>query len=436
MDLPPRPLNQKPGFLVDKTPFRAPGDLKSNDLPAQTDKDLVSLTMFIGIDYTAAARQRAGIGRYTRELVTALLALESPHQYVIFAATGGIERQAPNVKHQASSVKFRTIPISDEWMARLWHRLRLPIPVEAITGPLDVFYSPDFVLPPTRRSTRTLLTVHDLSFLRYPEAFVPKLRCYLKRVVPRSIARAGLVLADSAHTRSDLVSLLGVSPDKIQVLYSGVHPRFRPEAEPGERERLQARYGIGDRPYVLTVGTVQPRKNYVRLIQAFTRLQAYKLADLQLADLQLVIAGGRGWLYQDIFAEAEKHGDRVRFLGFVDEADLPALYRNGALFAFPSLYEGFGLPVLEAMACGLPVVCSDTSSLPEVAGDAALLVDPHDEDALAGAMTRALEETDLRREMIARGLAQAARFTWERAARQLLGMFDVGRETRGVVRVA
>ena len=386
--------------------------------------------MFIGIDYTAAVRQRAGIGRYTRELMAALLALESPHQYVLFAATGGIGRQTSSVKRQASSVKFRTIPISDEWMARLWHRLRLPIPVEAITGPLDVFYSPDFLLPPTHRSTRTLLTVHDLSFLRYPEAFVPKLRRYLERLVPRSIARADVVLADSAATQADIVSLLGVPPDKVQVLYSGVHPCFRPEAELGERDRLQARYGIGGRPYVLSVGTVQPRKNYIRLIKAFTRLQTCnlqtcKLANLQLADLQLLIAGGRGWLYQDIFAEAEKQGDSVRLLGFVDEADLPALYRNAVLFAFPSLYEGFGLPVLEAMACGVPVVCSDASSLPEVAGDAALLVDPHDEDALAEAMARGLGDAGLRREMITRGLAQATRFTWEQAARQLVGIFDV-----------
>ncbi|MBL7063999.1 MAG: glycosyltransferase family 4 protein [Anaerolineae bacterium] len=404
--------------------------------------------MRIGIDYTSAARQRAGIGRYTRELVAALLAFVGqdgilPHKYVLFAATGGLPRahwqREIDRLHAIRNSQFaiRNFPLSDEWLARLWHRARLPIPVEAITGPLDIFYSPDFVLPPTRRRTRTLLTVHDLSFLHYPEAFVPKLRRYLERVVPRSIARADLVLADSEATQADIISLLGVSPDKVQVLYSGVHPRFRPQPEPGEAERIRARYGLDQRPYVFSVGTVQPRKNYVRLIHAFNQLTTQltnqptnhptNQPTNQLTNhppTQLLIAGGRGWLYQDIFAEAEKYSDRVRILGFVDEADLPALYRHAALFAFPSLYEGFGLPVLEAMACGIPVVCSDVSSLPEVAGDAALLVDPLDTGALAQAMARVLEDADLCRGMIARGLAQATRFTWEQAARQLLGTFE------------
>ncbi|MDZ7295973.1 MAG: glycosyltransferase family 4 protein, partial [candidate division KSB1 bacterium] len=175
--------------------------------------------------------------------------------------------------------------------------------------------------------------------------------------------------------------------------------------------------GLGDAPYVLSVGTLQPRKNYVRLIRAFTQLTNQPTN-------QLVIVGGRGWLYEETLAEAEKYPDRVRILGFVDDDDLPALYRNAALFVFPSLYEGFGLPVLEAMACGVPVVCSNASSLPEVAGYAALLVDPLDTDGLAAAMARVLEDPDLRRGMIARGLDQAARFTWERAAWQLAGAFD------------
>jgi len=375
--------------------------------------------MQVGIDYTAAVRQRAGIGRYTRELVGALLRLPSPHRYTLFAATGNLEPGTWNLEPETRDL-LRTLPLSDDWLARIWHRLRLPIPVETVIGRVDLFYSPDFVLPPTLPRTRTVLTVHDLSFLHYPDHFVPKLVRYLEQVVPRSVARADRVLADSEATRTDLIRLLGVSPGKVEVLYSGVAPRFRPGPEAGERERLKARYGIGDRPYVLSVGTLQPRKNFVRLIRAFARLSPAALRSAPL----LVIAGGPGWLYEEVLEEAEKHGGRVRLLGFVDDADLPALYRNASLFVFPSFYEGFGLPVLEAMACGVPVVCSDASSLPEVAGDAVLLVDPYDEEGLAAAMERALTEKTLRAEMKTKGLQQAARFTWDRAARQLLSVFE------------
>jgi glycosyltransferase involved in cell wall biosynthesis len=371
--------------------------------------------MRIGIDYTAALCQHGGIGRYTREVVTALLRLPSPHRYTLFAATAGLRDSDWRSAMRGRGVRLRTVPLTDDWLVRLWHRLRLPIPVEAITGALDVYYSPDFVLPPTLRNTRTLLTVHDLSFLHFPEAFVPSLRRYLERVVPRSVARADRVLADSASTRRDLIAHFGVPAQEVQVLYCGVDPRFHPQVQPGERERLQARYGFDDRPYVLSVGTLQPRKNYVRLMRAFVRL---------VPGTQLLIAGGPGWLYEDILDEAATAADCVRVLGFVDDADLPALYRNAALFALPSLYEGFGLPVLEAMACGTPAVCSDVSSLPEVAGDAAQLVDPLDVDGIAGTMERVLADDGLRREMIAKGRLQAARFTWDQAARQLIEIFS------------
>ena len=370
--------------------------------------------MRVGIDCTAAVRQGGGIGRYCRELVQALLELDSPHAYKLFAAAGGLRGRywRPTAR---VGVSMRFIPLSDEWLARIWHRARLPIPVEAATGPLEVFYSPDFVLPPTRRRTRKLLTVHDLSFLHYPEHFVPKLVRYLSDVVPRSVGEADRVLADSASTRDDLIALMGVPANRVEVLYSGVDPRFRPEREPGERRRILRRYRVGESPYILSVSTLQPRKNFVRLIQAFSALST---------DVRLVIAGGRGWLYEDIFAAAAKCGDRVRILGYVDDSDLPALYRGAALFAFPSLYEGFGLPVLEAMACGVPVVCSNASSLPEVAGDAALLVDPLDTDGLANALHRGLGDRDLSVHLVEKGCVQAARFTWSRAARQLLTAID------------
>lgn len=388
--------------------------------------------MQIGIDYTSAARQRAGIGRYTRELVSALLATDRSHHYTLFAAVGDLpdDRWSREVDRlqaiRGSRLAIRSVPVSDEWLARLWHRLRLPIPVELIAGRLDVFYSPDFTLPPTRPDAHTLLTVHDLSFMHHPDAFVPPLRRYLERVVPRSIGRADIVLADSSHTRSDLMELFDVPPGKIRVITPGVDSRFRPDSPADSRnpdselQGLRERYGVGDEPYILSVGTLQPRKNYVRLIEAFSRMKATgESNDGTPSPMQLLIAGGRGWLYEEILDAADKH-DGVRVLGFVDDEDLPALYREAELFAFPSLYEGFGLPVLEAMACGVPVICSNTSSLPEVAGNAALLFDPLDVEELSAAMARGLEDEALRQRMTERGLAQAARFTWQRSAQQLL----------------
>lgn len=374
--------------------------------------------MRIGVDYTSGARQRAGIGRYTRELVTALLSLNHSHQYTIFAATGGLKRGDWGSAIRREGVRLRSLPVTDDWLARLWHRLGLPIPVELITGPLDVFYSPDFALPPTAGSTKTILTVHDLSFIHHPEAFVPSLRRYLERTVPRSVERADLVLADSAHTRSDVISLLGVSPEVVEVIYPAVDSRFRTEAKPGEGERLRERYRITDRPYILSVGTLQPRKNYLCLIEGFARLEHSRSGQLQ-----LLIAGGHGWLYDEIVAEAGRH-ENVRLLGFVADEDLPALYRGARLFVLTSLYEGFGLPVVEAMACGVPVVCSRTSSLPEVAGHAAMLVDPLDRGELTDAMGRVLQERKLREGMVKRGRAQAAGFTWQRSARRLMALIE------------
>ena len=265
--------------------------------------------------------------------------------------------------------------------------------------------------------------------MRHPDAFLPTLRRYLERAVPRSIARADLVLADSTHTRSDLIDLFRVEPDKVKVVTPGVDPRFQPRqaapqaSPPCAPDELRKRYDLGDQPYVLSVGTLQPRKNYVRLIQAFVKSRVSREAGLR-----LLIAGGCGWLFEDIVTEAEKH-DCVRLLGFVEDEELPALYRGACLFAFPSLYEGFGLPVLEAMACGVPVVCSNTSSLPEVAGDAAVLVNPLDVDELSFAMDRVLQDKVLRDRMIDRGLAQAARFTWQRSARQLLDVIRSQEDT-------
>jgi glycosyltransferase involved in cell wall biosynthesis len=323
--------------------------------------------------------------------------------------------------------RIKSATISDVWLARLWHRLRLPLAVETLAGTQDLFHATDFVLPPTSRRSRTLLTVHDLSFIRDPDSATPQLRRYLNTVVPQSVARAHHVLADSLATKDDLIELYNTPSDKITVLYSGVDFRFAPEKQRGEEERIRQRYKLGHQPFILSLGTLQPRKNYGRLISAFGRVaDVSRWIDGKPVFHNLVIVGKQGWLFDSIKADVARLGIRTRviFPGYADDQDLPALYRAADLFVFPSLYEGFGLPPLEAMACGTPVVTSNVSSLPEVVGDAGLTVDPTDIYALADTMGRALQDTYLRQQMIERGLARAAEFTWLRAARQLLQVYQ------------
>ncbi|MDW8064251.1 MAG: glycosyltransferase family 1 protein [Anaerolineae bacterium] len=365
------------------------------------------------IDVTAAVRQGAGIGRYARELTRAILRAFPEHRYTLFYA-GPV--RFPLTWAEGLGVRQRPAPLPERGMVWLWHRLRLPIPVEALAGPADLVYSPDFLLPPTWPGRPTLLTVHDLSFEIMPETLPEPLVAYLRRNVPRAVRRATHVLADSEATRRDLVRLYGVPEERITVLYSGVDPRFRPVEDEAERARVRARYGLGPWPFVLTVGTVQPRKNYPRLIEAFAAL----VREGSFPDGHLVIVGEKGWKAEGTFEAIRRSGlmERIRWLGFVADEDLPALYSAAAAFALVSRYEGFGLPALEAMACGTPVVVSWTSSLPEVAGEAGILVDPDSTASIAEGLRRALTDPEGRAARRAAGLARACRFTWEAAARR------------------
>lgn len=384
--------------------------------------------MRIGIDYTSAVHQGAGIGRYTRQLVSALLEQDSQNEYTLLVAGRAPRPQAKSqlfavpaspVSAHYPNLRVVELPLSERLWTILWHRLRLPLWVELFSGALDVFHSPDFALPPVRRAG-TIVTVHDLSFLRVPECSYPALQTYLRKVVPPSVRRANMVLADSKCTKSDVIELLGVDPARVTVIYAGVGKEFRRVEDESHLAAVRTRYGLPAR-FVLGLGTLQPRKNFERLIEAYAQVKG-RMGD----ELKLVIAGELGWMYESIFEKTKElhlQGE-VCFLGYVADEDLPALYTMAELFVFPSLYEGFGLPPLEAMACGTPVITSNVSSLPEVVGDAALMVNPLDIEALAAAMQQILSDAALRRQMIARGLLQARRFTWEQAARQLLNVYQ------------
>ncbi len=373
--------------------------------------------LIIGLDYTPAYEQGGGIGRYVRELVAALARIDTTTAYRLFVAGASLTNlPAP----PGPNFEWRVTPIPPRWLARFWYRARIPYPIERWLGDVDLFHATDFVLPPTRHRTRTLLTVHDLSFIHVPEATSPRLRRYLNNVVPRSVRRADHILADSQATKDDLVSLYGTPEGKITVLLSGVGEHFRPVTDVTVQAAVRARYGLDTWPFLFTVGTVQPRKNYARICEALYHLRS------RFPDLHLVIAGGKGWLEDQIYATVNRlhMTDRVHFIGFADEADLPVLYSMAEAVPYVSLYEGFGLPVLEAMACGTPVIASNVSSIPEVAGEAAILIDPYHTDELVNALRHLLESPALRQSLIERGRQQAARFSWKTAARQLADIYE------------
>lgn len=371
--------------------------------------------MKIGIDYTSALTQGAGIGRLTRGLVHAVERIDRDNDYTLVV---------PRVKRRidigplATNFQVRQLPFGERAMIVLWHRLRLPFPVESFVGKLDIYHSPDFVLPPVQKA-RTVLTVHDLSFVHYPEAAPKSLVGYLNRVVPRSVSRADLVVADSESTKQDLIEQFNVDAGRIRVVYGGVDERFKPDEDAQNREEIALRYGM-QLPALLAVGTLQPRKNLDRLIDAFVLLR-----DRGNLTHRLYIAGAAGWSYSDLFVKIEELGLQpfVRFLGYVADEDLPALYSLADVFVYPSLYEGFGLPVLEAMACGTPVVCSNVSSIPEVGGDAAIYCDPLDVESIAAGIERALGDRELRKKMIGLGREHASEFTWASAGRALLSVY-------------
>lgn len=367
--------------------------------------------MIVGIDASRLqVGLRTGTELYSWELLQALGGIDpGQHRYVLY--TNGRPAALPPLP---TNFELCSIPFP-----RLWTHLRLSTEM-ALHKP-DLLFVPAHVLP-IWSPRRAVVTIHDLGYLYYPEAHPLKRRLYLRWSTRWNAWRATRILADSEATKRDIITYCGVPAAKIDVAYLGVSPRFAPVDDQARLRSTAERYGITG-PYLLYVGTVQPRKNLLRLLDAWA---AY-LATAPSTPVTLVIAGKRGWLTEQIERRATAHGirDRVRFTGYVADDDLPALLSGALAFLLPSLYEGFGLPVLEAQACGTPVLTSTTSSLPEVAGDAAVLVDPADTSAIRDGIARLIEDANLREELRVRGLARVAGWTWERTARQTLDTLEV-----------
>lgn len=363
--------------------------------------------MRIGIDARLVHYHQAGIGQYILRLTDALASLDHKNEYYLFQSRKDRTRlvQAPNFHRRV-----------------LWtpshHRFeRLAMSAEMLPHPLDVFHSPDFI-PPRKLLAPNVITIHDLAFLLYPRFLTPAAARYYGQIDPASRSAAH-VIAVSQSTKRDITRLLGVPDENVSVIYEAASVVARP-MEKGEAKRhVREKFGITDE-FILFVSTIEPRKNLPTLLAAYSRLRTvYK------NNARLVVAGHKGWLTEEVDQAIEKYqlADKVCFLGSVPSSELAYLYNAARVFALPSFYEGFGLPPLEAMTSGTPVIVSNVSSLPEVVGDAGLLVDPNDVEGWTVALHRVLTDDALCAEMSAKGLARAAKFSWERAARETLNVY-------------
>lgn len=364
--------------------------------------------MRIGIDARLTRYVRGGISNYTLHLLRALAVLDTSTEYVVLYSRK--ERHPPRPGPNFQPVACWTPP---------HHRLeRWTLGLESARLHLDLLHSPDFI-PPAFGYRRSVITVHDLNFLHYPQFLTAESRRYYNRQIDWAVRRADHILADSHATKADLVALLNVPPEKVTTVHLAADPAFRPLPEE-ETRRIITQYGLQP-GYLLFVGTLEPRKNVPGLLAAY-RL----LLERRVTAAPLVLVGGKGWLYDEVFQCVAALGltERVRFIHDAPDGDLPGLYNAAKALAMPSFYEGFGLPALEALACGTPVVAANRASLPEVVGEAGLLVDPDDPEDIAQALARVLTDEPLRFRLRQLGLAQAARFTWERTAQETLAVYQ------------
>ena len=358
-----------------------------------------------------ASYRSAGIHQYIDNLLRCLPSADPDLRYTVFVGEGQPEMDGARIRRTA-------LPTIRPPVRIFWEQFILPL--ELARARPDLLHSLAFVSP-LLNPCPAVVTVYDLSFKLFPDRFLPAQRLYLSAFTAHSCRRARRVIAISESTRQDVIRLFRINPDKVDVAYPGLHPAFRPLPQ-SEVESFRARLArsVPDH-FILYLGTLEPRKNLASLIRAFSTLRVQS-SNLQFSNLHLILAGAKGWLYHSLFQLVEELNltDSVLFPGYLPAEELALWYNACAVFAYPSSYEGFGIPVAEALACGRPVVTTDVSSLPEAAGDAALLVPPGDVEALTAALARALT---LEPEALARGPAHAARFTWANTAAQTVASY-------------
>jgi len=372
--------------------------------------------MQITLDLSPVVHRKAGLGRYAAALAEQLVTQDKADAFTVFAH-GRFDdaRLSPTLR----ALPRATIPLDVRpFRMGVWLAHALDVGLERWFPRADIFHATEHLLP-RFKNVKTVFTLHDLIFQFFPDYHLPLNRWFLTGAMPHFLRRADAIIAVSECTKRDAIRFYNLPSEKITVIYEAADPALRRVEDAHTIARVRAEYAQ-NQPFLLFVSTIEPRKNIRALVDALKILRARGLPH------RLLVAGRKGWLYQPTFDHVKQTGmdDAVTFLDFVPDVDLRALYAACEAFVFPSLYEGFGLPPLEAMACGAPVVCANNSSLPEVVGEAALLVDARDPGDIANAVARVISDTNLRDELRARGFAQARKFSWERAARETLQIYQ------------
>lgn len=371
--------------------------------------------MKIGIEATAAVKKLGGVSEYTYNLIKALAKIDQKNDYelVNFSFFRGDLEEFPELP---PNFKIKNINIPNKILNFFWNNFNW-LKLDYFLPDCDVIFCPNFLVPPTRNRD-LIFTVHDLSFLHFPNWFLKEDQIKFKTALEKNLPRAKKIIAVSKNTKKDLVEILKVNPEKIAVTPLAADEIFHKKLNSQKQIEVLAEYKILE-PYILYLGTLEPRKNVSRLVEAFANLSK------KFPKLNLVLAGRKGWLYEEIFQKVRDFNlsDKVIFTDTVAKDERPYLYAGAEVFVYPSLFEGFGLPPLEAMACGAPVVTSNLSSIPEVVGKAALFIDPYNVEEISLVIEKILKNPRLRADLIKKGKIQAKKFSWEKTAEKTLEVF-------------
>ncbi len=369
--------------------------------------------MRIGLDATALPPQPVGAGNYIIQLIRALSAMVVEEELVVFT-----QRRGPDLIDlpEDNSVEWVIVEDRSPGSRLIWEQTRFPKLIQK--SGVDLLHSLHYTRP-IRLPCASVVTFHDMTFFLYPELHTRARRMFFPQAIRINARKADALIAVSESTREDTIRLLGIPPEKIITTQLGVDPSFRPIIDAGEKRRIVEKYDLPEQ-FILYVGLIEPRKNLPMLISAYKRLIERDM------EFKLILVGRYGWMHEQVLNQIEnlELETMIQLIGYVPQEDLALVYNLSSLFVYPTVYEGFGLPVLEAMACGIPVVTTDISSLPEIVGEAGILTPVNDVEALYEGIVLGLNDTDLRQKLVHKGQLRAAKFSWERTAQLTMQVYQ------------